>query len=242
VTTHRHTTHEHEHDFEAAHGLPEPLPPGERLLWQGAPDWRALARHAFHVRKLVLYFGAILALRFVSQWGPDVGVLDALLATLWLLPLAAIAVGAAALLAWLVARTTVYTLTDRRVVMRVGIVLTLTFNLPLRHIEAAALHALPDGRGDIALTLDTSTRIAYLHLWPHARPWRMARTQPMLRALPDAAAVAQRLTQAWAEARQIEVPNVRPAAVPAEARDTRDVRDGRRNVASNAGALSGEAA
>ncbi len=242
MTTHRHTTHEHEHDFEAAHGLPEPLPPGERLLWQGAPDWRALARHAFHVRKLVLYFGAILALRFVSQWGPDVGVLDALLATLWLLPLAAIAVGAAALLAWLVARTTVYTLTDRRVVMRVGIVLTLTFNLPLRHIEAAALHALPDGRGDIALTLDTSTRIAYLHLWPHARPWRMARTQPMLRALPDAAAVAQRLTQAWAEARQIEVPNVRPAAVPAEARDTRDVRDGRRNVASNAGALSGEAA
>ena len=26
-----------EHEFEAAHGLPEPLPRGERVLWQGAP-------------------------------------------------------------------------------------------------------------------------------------------------------------------------------------------------------------
>ena len=26
-----------EHEFEAAHGLPEALPAGERLRWQGAP-------------------------------------------------------------------------------------------------------------------------------------------------------------------------------------------------------------
>ena len=42
-------------------GLPERLPDGERLLWQGAPDWRALARQAFHVRGLAIYFGAIVA-------------------------------------------------------------------------------------------------------------------------------------------------------------------------------------
>ena len=67
---HRHTTHEHEHDFEAVRGLPEPLPPGETLLWQGAPDWRVLARHGFHLRQLVGYFGVILALRFATMWGP----------------------------------------------------------------------------------------------------------------------------------------------------------------------------
>ncbi|MEY3475503.1 MAG: hypothetical protein RL087_1961, partial [Pseudomonadota bacterium] len=31
----------HEHEFEAAPGLPAPLPVGERILWQGAPQWRA---------------------------------------------------------------------------------------------------------------------------------------------------------------------------------------------------------
>jgi len=198
---HRHTTHEHEHEFEAAHGLPQPLPADERLLWQGAPDWRSLARHGFHVRKLVLYFSVILGLRFAWQFGQGAGWVESLAATLWLLPLAAVAIGMAGAMAWLAGRTTVYTLTDRRIVMRVGIVLTLTFNLPLSRVESAALHALGEGRGDIALTLDDSTRIAYLHLWPHARPWQVRRTQPMLRSLPDAARVAQALTAAWSACR-----------------------------------------
>lgn len=204
MSAHRHTTHEHEHEFEAVRGLPEPLPAGERILWQGAPDWRALARHGFHVRKLAVYFGAILAARFAFQLSNGANVPDALLATMWLLPLAAMAVGMATLMAWLSSRTTVYTLTDQRVVMRVGIVLSLTFNLPFKHMSAAALHALSHGTGDIALALDDSTQIAYIHLWPHARPWQVRHTQPMLRAVPDAAAVAQMLTQAWAQSRGTE--------------------------------------
>ena len=28
----------------------EQLPKGERVLWHGAPDWKALAMHVFHVR------------------------------------------------------------------------------------------------------------------------------------------------------------------------------------------------
>ncbi len=41
--------------------------------------------------------------------------------------------------------------------------------------------------------------IAYLHLWPHARPWRAARPEPMLRCVPQAAQVAQLLSQAWSQ-------------------------------------------
>jgi hypothetical protein len=198
---HRHTSHEHEHEFEAAPGLPAPLPAGERLLWQGAPDWRLLARHAFHVRKLAGYFGLILALRAALHWSSGDSLLQALGSTLIPGALAAVAIGLASLMAWLASRTTVYTVTDRRVVMRVGVVLSVTFNLPFSRIDAAAMHALGGSGGDIALTVDGSTRIAYLHLWPHARPWRVARTQPMLRCLPDAAAVARVLVQAWTEAR-----------------------------------------
>ena len=148
-----------EHEFEPQHGLPEELPAGEAILWQGSPDWRRLARSAFHVDLVAGYF--------------------------------------AVLLAWLSARTTVYTLTDRRIVMRIGIVLTIAFNLPLKRIEGASIHALGNGTGDIALLLEDETRIAWMQLWPHARPWRMSRPQPMLRAVPQAQAVAQQLTQAW---------------------------------------------
>ncbi len=48
-------------------------------------------------------------------------------------------------MAWLSARSTVYTLTDRRMVMRMGIVLTVTFNLPFKRIAAADMAPAPRG-------------------------------------------------------------------------------------------------
>ena len=181
-----------EHDDEAAPGLPAPLPANERLLWRGSPDAWLLARRGFHFNKFALYFGVLIAWRLISTLA-DGGTLGlALATTLWTVPLAALTLGFIALLAGMVARTTIYTLTDRRLVMRVGIVLTVTFNLPLRRIETARLHALGGEAGDIALVLNPQDRIGYLHLWPHARPWRFARTEPMLRALPQAGVITPR--------------------------------------------------
>ncbi len=192
----RNQPHVGEHDDEALPGLPSPLPAGERLLWRGAPDWRVLARRSFHLRKVAAYFGVLIAWRIITSL-TDGGTLGDAAATMsWTVPLAGMALGMIALLSWLAATNTVYTLTDRRVVMRVGIVLTVTFNLPLRRIETARLHALPDGAGDIALVLNPEDRIGYIHLWPHARPWCFTRTEPMLRALPDAAPVARLLADA----------------------------------------------
>jgi len=202
----------HEHEFEAALGLPEPLPPGEHVLWQGAPDWRAVGRRCFHARKLVLYFGVILGVRAVTVLSQGGTTGDALIAALWLAPVALAAIAMALLMGWMTARTTVYTITDRRVVMRIGIVLSLTFNLPFRHIEGAGLRKSADGIGDIPLKLAGEDHIAYVHLWPHARPWRFARTEPMLRCVPDATQVAGILSEAWARANEIEVPM---ASVPA---------------------------
>ena len=185
-----------EHEFEAEYGLPAPLPTGERLLWQGQPDGATLAREALHWRALTLYFGVILAWRagFVLADGGSVP--QALAAAAWLLPLAAFAIGIALTLATLIRRTTVYTLTDRRIVMRIGIVLTVTFNLPYRQIDNAALRLGSHGHGDIVLTIGGGNRIGYIHLWPHARPWHVRAPQPMLRALPQAQRVAALLTRA----------------------------------------------
>ncbi len=204
---------QHEHEFEAELGLPEPLPAGERLLWQGAPDVYALAERCFHVRTAAGYFGVILSARAATVWVQGGSPTDGIVAALWLLPAALVALAMLGLMSWLVARTTVYTLTDQRVVMRIGIVLSLTFNLPLRQIDAAAAKLTHGEFGDIALTLAEPNRIAYVHLWPHARPWRIAKTQPMLRCLPDAERVAHLLTEAWSAARGLPVAPV--AASPA---------------------------
>jgi hypothetical protein len=118
------------------------------------------------------------------------------MAMLWLAPLPAAALGVLALISWLSAKKTWYTITNRRLVMRMGIVLEITFNFPFRVISSAALHLYTDGTGDIPVTLATEDRIAYLHLWPHVRPGRFKRTEPMMRALPNAGAVAELLARA----------------------------------------------
>lgn len=185
-----------EHEFEATHGLPEALPANERILWQGAPDWRTLAIRVMRVRILAVYFALMLTWRVVTVVSDGGGLSGAALSVALLLPLAIVALGLLSLLAWLTSRTTVYTITDRRVVMRVGIVLSVTFNLPYRMLSSAGLHLNANGTGDIALQLAPGEQIAYLHLWPHARPWRVKRTEPMLRAVPDAVRIGQLLATA----------------------------------------------
>ena len=206
--------HGHEHEFEPQRGLPEPLPADERILWQGSPDWRVLARTAFHVRKLAVYFGVILALRVAFVLADGGTLAEGAKAIALMLPLALLAIGIAAALAWLSSRTTVYTLTDKRVVMRIGIVLSLTFNLPLKRLATAGLRLHADGTGDIPLALTGTDTIAYLHLWPHARPWRVAKPEPMLRAVPAAAEVSSLLADAWAQSTGLAASGPVPVAVP----------------------------
>lgn len=178
-------------------GMPGPLPAGERILWRGAPTWRGVLTQVFHVRPVVAWFAGTATLFGVAAaaQGGMVSALGVVAPTLL------IGVGGIALLtvlAWLVHRTTVYTVTDRRVVMHVGIALPITLNLPHAQIEGAGLHLFGDGSGDIPLQLPQGERIAYLHLWPHARPWRVSRPEPMLRSVPDARAVAETLAGALA--------------------------------------------
>ena len=187
----------HEHELEPEFGLPEPLPHGETILWRGAPDFGDMAIRVFHLRKAVFYFVVLLSARAIQLWMSDVGMVGTFVGMLLPISLALIALSAIVTLAWLTARTTAYTLTDQRVVMRVGIVLTLTFNLPLKSISTAALQIAEKGFGDIPLALAGNDHIAWLHLWPHTRPWCVAKPEPMLRCIPDAQVLAALLSNAW---------------------------------------------
>ncbi len=194
------TSNGHEHEFEAAYGLPEPLPLGESILWQGAPDMHDLALRVFHIKKVALYFVVLMAVRGSFLYSSSADNLTIVAGVLLVAGLGLTAMAALGLLAWLTARTTAYTLTDQRVVMRIGIVLTLTFNLPLKQIQTAGLLLSNKGFGDIPLALSGGNRIGYINLWPHARPWRLANPQPMLRCIPQAQAFATQLQQAWTQA------------------------------------------
>ena len=184
-----------EHAFEPIRGLPGLLPPGERLVWQGAPDWKVLARRTFFGDAVAIYFGLLMAWRLVQGLAEGAGLVSGVIWALWLVPVAAAALGVIALLAWGTARSTVYTITTRRVVMRIGVALSMTLNVPFKRIVAADLKPLPEGCGDLALRIGGKDRFAYLALWPHARPWHFTNPQPMLRAVPDVRTVARTLAE-----------------------------------------------
>jgi hypothetical protein len=185
-----------EFETEYAPGLPAPLPKGERLLWQCKPRWRSLAVHAFHIRAIAVYFAVLTVWRgmiVASDGGDTVGVV---IAMSWIGLLALTAIAVLGLLAWLSARSTIYTITDRRILMRFGIALPITLNIPLRVVDAVSLSRHRDLTGDIAVTVGGSDRVAYFLLWPHARPWRVDRPEPMLRSLVKSEEVAKALSRA----------------------------------------------
>jgi hypothetical protein len=157
--------------------------------WRGRPAWRSAAIRIWKARIVAVYFALLLAdgvrLAFAGvDPRAEVMVGDAkLLAT------AVIAVGGLLLLAWLTQRTTLYTIDDRQVTLRYGIALQATLVIPFGAIEHVGVRVHKDHTGDIALRLKPGQRVIYPKLWPHARPWRLFRAEPMLRCVPQAGMV-----------------------------------------------------
>lgn len=212
-----------EHEFEPQPGLPEALPPGETLLWQGSPRFGALALHAFHIRKVAIYFAALMAWRGGTDLAEGESIAVAAGSMVGVAPLALAGLGVLAVLAWLTARSTIYTITSRRVVFRFGIALELALNVPFTVVESASLRAFRDGSGDIPLALARDQRIGWFVNWPYVRASSRSGVQPMLRAVQDAPRVAGILSAALAAAAsaQPEAPDQVTTASGMRARSAR---------------------
>ena len=202
-------SHDDDFNFEPVRGLPEKLPQGEHILWQGAPDPHALAREALSLRWVAGYFVVLVVWRIVAS-SADFPLGEAVLHAVPLVLLGLLGSGIIYLIAWAQARSTIYTLTNKRVAMRIGVALTMTLNLPYVCIGTAQLRPGARGTGTIAFELIGGSRLSYLMTWPHVRPWRFARTQPALRCIPDAAKVAAMFAEA-AETR-VSAPQLSRAA------------------------------
>jgi hypothetical protein len=189
-------SHEEYDPGEPVPGLPEVLPEGEVILWQGAPGALAIARKGFHGTLIAIYFGALAASSAVSAWMAGAAPLPAFLAGSHFILIGAIAFGIIALLGYIVHRTTLYTVTSKRIVMRFGMALPMTLNIPFTQIAAADVKLFANGAGDVAFTPKSDLPLTYAHLWPHARGLKFAHPQPTLRCVPDAKRVSDLLTKA----------------------------------------------
>lgn len=199
---------------EPIEGLPGRLPEGERILWQGAPTWRYMARYVFRVYWLATYFAAFVLLRGVFALDDGASMTEAMLSGLAVVPVALLGLGIVVLLAWAHARTTRYTLTTRRLVLRYGIALPALVNLPFRAIVSASFRARKNGEGDLPVQVRGNPKgsedsgpaygPSYIQLWPHARPGRITYPEPMLRGVPDVAEVARQFAEALIRFREEE--------------------------------------
>lgn len=198
---------------EPVRGLPERPPEDERILWQGKPDAWALTRSALAFWWVMGYFVFLALWRLIAAIdimpvGQAIGI------SIPFLILAVIVGCLLYLTAWVQARATVYTITNKRVAMRVGAALTITLNLPYTQISSADLDLRKDGSGTIALTTMGDVSFSYLVLWPHVRPWRFP-ARPALRCIPNAERVARLLAEA-AESR-VTMPQISPVNAPVAA-------------------------
>ena len=80
-----------EHESEPVKGLPDYLPDGESVVWQGEPEWRQVALRVFHIRKVALYFLLLAAIHVGFQINDGASVQASLKGASWVVMLGAAA-------------------------------------------------------------------------------------------------------------------------------------------------------
>ena len=167
----------------------------ETVLWEGRPLVSGLVRQLFHIRAVMGYFFVLAAWNLASTHADGFRANAALLSAAWVIMPAVVGAAVIYAMAWVFVLTTHYTITDKRVIMQIGIAVPIALTLPLRQITGADIKLYADGSGDIPLALGEQ-KLAYLLVWPHVRPWRFKAAEPMLRSVPDAREVAAVLSRA----------------------------------------------
>ena len=190
---------------DGALSLSENLPNGEQLIWQGHPERRALATRAMYLKYIAFYLVVLIAARtgYLIMDDEPVATWSGMLA--WQVLASAFVMLLIVGLATVYSRTTRYSLTNERLIIKTGAAITIHINLPLQQITAADLREYSDGTGDITLQVSRAEKLYWLLLWPNVRSWWIRPLRPVLRGLRDAQAVAHLLVKEVGEQGNIEL-------------------------------------
>jgi hypothetical protein len=189
MTTHPQT--DPDFAFEPVPGLPALLPAGEHVLWRGSPEPWAFTWDVMRLRAVGIVCLGVLA------WRIGAGVHDGLsfgtitVSALWTIGLIGLLLGVLVTAGQLMARGTIYTVTNRRLVIRHGVAMPMAINIPFAKVEGAAVSKLAHGCGTVALQMDRTSRASFVALWPHARPFWFLRPEPVIRAVADVEPLAR---------------------------------------------------
>lgn len=215
-----------EFESEPVKGIPGVLPSDERVIWQGTPTWASLLVHVLHVRWVAAYFAVIMAWRAYSHITQGNGVAVATTSAAWLGVLGLLVGVLLAGVALQMKRTTVYTITTKRLILRYGMAVPIAINVPFAKIDGVDVKALGDGTGEIPVTVGGGDQFAYAMMWPHARRWHFLDPQPMLRSVPEPLKVAGLLSDAVAATLAPGEASLRAAVRKTDGKPARPVASG----------------
>jgi hypothetical protein len=206
-----HPDQKHYDADELVRGLPAHLPAGEDLLWQGSPSWKTFAVRFCRIQWIAAYFVALAAWFAVSSLYAGESLDDLVMPEMRVAGIAALFLTLTVVFSYAIEKTTVYTVTSRRVMIRAGVALPKTVNLPFARLNGASAELFTTGHGDIELMPMADERIAYFMMWPHLRGFSVSRGIPVMRSIPRARHAAAILGDAMSRFVETESPSVATA-------------------------------
>ena len=180
---------EYKTKFEANKNILDAIPEGESILWKGKPSFWGFSWYFFGLKLLAFYliilsvvFAARLTVTdfftaFVVDFLPFL--LSGILTSCILMALAKIQ-----------SQSSVYIITENRVIIKSGAALSFLISMPFKKIKAVNLQKRKGSLGTISFELNSGKRVPYISCWPSVRPWRFKNTEPAFSCIENVDEVA----------------------------------------------------
>ena len=180
---------EYKTKFEVHKNILDAIPEGESILWKGKPSFWGFSWYFFGLKLLAFYliilsvvFAARLTVTdfftaFVVDFLPFL--LSGILTSFILMALAKIQ-----------SQSSVYIITENRVIIKSGAALSFLISMPFKKIKAVNLQKRKGSLGTISFELNSGKRVPYVSCWPSVRPWRFKNTEPAFSCIENVDEVA----------------------------------------------------
>ena len=180
---------EYKTKLEVHKNILDAIPEGESILWKGKPSFWGFSWYFFGLKLLAFYliilsvvFAARLTVTdfftaFVVDFLPFL--LSGILTSCILMALAKIQ-----------SQSSVYIITENRVIIKSGAALSFLISMPFKKIKAVNLQKRKGSLGTISFELNSGKRVPYISCWPSVRPWRFKKTEPAFSCIENVDEVA----------------------------------------------------
>ena len=168
---------EYKTKFEAPKNILDAIPNGESILWKGRPSLWGFSWNLFGLKWITLYLSILSIVSVARFFASDfytafyVDFLPFFLSGIFA---SIILIGLAATQTY----STVYIITENRVIIKTGAALSFLISMPFKKIKEVNLQKRGASIGTISFELLSEKRVPYISCWPSVRPWKFKRTQP----------------------------------------------------------------